>query len=56
MTCFHRIDTDQDEKLCAPELEDWILQKTNEHFDQALQENDHIFKHMDPDGDGGLKM
>jgi len=42
--------------LCNNELEAWILDKTNEHFDEALEENDHIFKHMDPDGDGKLVL
>ncbi|KAL4221289.1 45 kDa calcium-binding protein [Mactra antiquata] len=49
---FAKIDKDSDSKLCFGEVEGWILEKTQEHFDEALQENDHIFEHMDPDGDG----
>ncbi|XP_045163180.2 45 kDa calcium-binding protein-like isoform X1 [Mercenaria mercenaria] len=49
---FAKVDKDSDNKLCMAELEGWIIDKTQEHFDEALQENDHIFKHMDPDGDG----
>lgn len=49
---FVKVDKDSDGRLCIGELEGWIMEKTQEHFDEALEENDHIFKHMDPDGDG----
>ena len=28
------------------------MDKVNSHLDEALEENDHIFKHLDPDNDG----
>ena len=28
------------------------MDKTQEHFDEALEENAHVFKHLDPDGNG----
>ncbi|WAR15391.1 CAB45-like protein, partial [Mya arenaria] len=46
------VDEDADNRLCIPELESWIKKKTEEHFDEGLEENEHIFKHLDPDGDG----
>ena len=33
-------------------MEFWIQEKIRQHFDEALEENSHIFEHMDPDGDG----
>ena len=47
-----RVDTDGDGRLCAPELEAWIRKKTEEHFDEGIDESNHVFKHLDPDGDG----
>lgn len=49
---FHKVDTDADGKMSLVELADWIQDKIRQHFDEALEENAHIFKHMDPDGDG----
>ena len=34
------------------ELENWIVLKINEHFDEAAAENDKIFQMIDTDGDG----
>ena len=47
-----RVDTDQDQKLSFSEIESWITDKIQEHFDEALEENAHVFKHLDPDGNG----
>ena len=49
-----RVDTDQDQKLSFSEIEIWITDKIQEHFDEALEENAHVFKHLDPDGKGIL--
>ncbi|KAH9495901.1 45 kDa calcium-binding protein [Bulinus truncatus] len=50
-----RADLNQDGFLSAEELEKWILNKMLEHFDTAKKENDMIFEHLDPDGDGFIK-
>lgn len=49
---FSKVDTDQDQKLSFSEIEIWITDKIQEHFDEALEENAHVFKHLDPDGNG----
>ncbi|XP_046381232.2 45 kDa calcium-binding protein-like [Haliotis rufescens] len=49
---FFRVDSDKDGHLSEAEMEAWIMQKMDEHFDEALQENEEIFKHLDPDGNG----
>ncbi|XP_022339214.2 45 kDa calcium-binding protein-like [Crassostrea virginica] len=49
---FHKIDVDSDSYIQENELESWILDKINAHMDEAKEENDAIFKHLDPDGDG----
>ncbi|KAK3105428.1 hypothetical protein FSP39_025085 [Pinctada imbricata] len=51
---FYKVDTDADGELSVDELESWIMDKINSHLDEALEENDHIFKHLDPDGDGAV--
>ncbi|RUS79645.1 hypothetical protein EGW08_012592 [Elysia chlorotica] len=50
-----KADLDEDGSLSQPEMEKWIAQKMKEHFDEAKRENEHIFKHLDPDGDGFIK-
>ena len=52
LTHFCRVDSDADGELNSDELEYWIMDKVNAHLDEALEENDHIFKHLDPDSDG----
>lgn len=49
---FYRIDKDTDGYLNEGELDSWILDKINEHMNEAMEENAAIFKHLDPDGDG----
>lgn len=49
---FSKVDTDQDDKLSFSEIEGWIIDRIQEHFDEALEENAHVFKHLDPDGNG----
>lgn len=43
---------DSDGYLSKTELESWIVDKINAHMDEAVEENDDIFRHLDPDGDG----
>ena len=47
---------DSDSYIQENELESWILDKINAHMDEAKEENDAIFKHLDPDGDGMYKL
>lgn len=49
---FNKVDTDSDRHMNLIEIESWIQDKIRQHFDEALEENAHIFTHMDPDGDG----
>ena len=51
LLCF-RVDGDQDGKLSVAELEGWVMSKMEEHFAEATQENEEIFKHLDPDNNG----
>ena len=46
------MDTDKDGQMNLAEMETWILAKVQQHFDEAKEENAHIFEHMDPDKDG----
>ncbi|CAL1528641.1 unnamed protein product [Lymnaea stagnalis] len=48
-------DLDKDGFLSKPEMEKWILNKMMEHFASARKENELIFDHLDPDGDGYIK-
>uniref|UniRef100_A0A4W3IW30 45 kDa calcium-binding protein n=1 Tax=Callorhinchus milii TaxID=7868 RepID=A0A4W3IW30_CALMI len=47
-----RVDANLDKKVSASEMQRWIMQKTEEHFQQAIDENKLHFKAVDPDGDG----
>ena len=49
LTSF-RADLDKDGSLSNSEMEAWVAQKMKEHFAEAEEENEHIFKHLDPDG------
>ncbi|XP_062363648.1 45 kDa calcium-binding protein [Cinclus cinclus] len=49
---FSRVDTNQDKKISAKEMQGWIMEKTEEHFQEAVQENKIHFPAVDPDGDG----
>ena len=46
------MDGDQDGNLTVAELESWVMSKMEEHFAEATQENEEIFKHLDPDNNG----
>ncbi|KAL8574853.1 hypothetical protein ACOMHN_044875 [Nucella lapillus] len=48
----YKVDTDKDGKLSISELEAWVNEKIEEHFSEATEENEEIFKHLDPDNNG----
>ncbi|XP_076472750.1 45 kDa calcium-binding protein-like [Babylonia areolata] len=48
----YKVDSDKDGKLSVAELEAWVNEKMEEHFSEATQENEEIFKHLDPDNNG----
>ena len=52
MTCHFRVDADKDSFVTLPELEEWIIQKVQEHFQEAHQENEKIFHTLDMDKNG----
>ena len=47
-----RVDTDNDNLISQSELEEWIVMKVQEHFDEAKEETDRIFSHLDANKDG----
>lgn len=49
---FEKVDVDSDGLIKDQELEDWIVVKIQEHFDEAVRENENIFLTLDPDKDG----
>lgn len=49
---INKVDSNSDGVLSSSEMEMWILDNMKEHFLEAKKENDNIFKHLDPDGDG----
>ncbi|XP_038629927.1 45 kDa calcium-binding protein isoform X1 [Scyliorhinus canicula] len=49
---FEKVDVNVDKKISANEMQRWIMEKTEEHFQQATEENKLHFKAVDPDGDG----
>ncbi|KFP08421.1 45 kDa calcium-binding protein [Calypte anna] len=48
----HRVDINHDKKIGAKEMQRWIMEKTDEHFQEAVEENKMHFRAVDPDGDG----
>lgn len=47
-----RVDINKDRSVSAKEMQRWIMEKTEEHFQEAMQENKNSFRAVDPDGDG----
>lgn len=41
-----------DRRISAKEMQRWIMEKTAEHFQEAVKENKIHFRAVDPDGDG----
>lgn len=48
----HRVDFNKDRSVSAKEMQRWIMEKTEEHFQEAMVENKNSFRAVDPDGDG----
>ncbi|XP_028849720.1 45 kDa calcium-binding protein [Denticeps clupeoides] len=49
---FTKVDLNQDGSVSAKEMQRWIMEKTQEHFEEAVRENKLSFRAVDPDGDG----
>ncbi|XP_049733534.1 45 kDa calcium-binding protein isoform X2 [Loxodonta africana] len=52
MVIFSKVDVNADRKISAKEMQRWIMEKTAEHFQEAVRENKLHFRAVDPDGDG----
>lgn len=46
------MDFNKDRSVSAKEMQRWIMEKTEEHFQEAMMENKNSFRAVDPDGDG----
>lgn len=46
------MDINKDRSVSAKEMQRWIMEKTEEHFQEAVKENKLSFHAVDPDGDG----
>ncbi|KAM6981548.1 45 kDa calcium-binding protein [Tautogolabrus adspersus] len=49
---FSKVDFNRDRSVSAKEMQRWIMEKTEEHFQEAMVENKNSFRAVDPDGDG----
>ncbi|XP_057685868.1 45 kDa calcium-binding protein [Corythoichthys intestinalis] len=49
---FSKVDFNKDHSVSAKEMQRWIMEKTEEHFQEAMRENKNSFHAVDPDGDG----
>uniref|UniRef100_A0A667X3C6 45 kDa calcium-binding protein n=1 Tax=Myripristis murdjan TaxID=586833 RepID=A0A667X3C6_9TELE len=49
---FTKVDFNKDRSVSAKEMQRWIMEKTEEHFQEAVKENKLSFRAVDPDGDG----
>ncbi|KPP74667.1 45 kDa calcium-binding protein-like [Scleropages formosus] len=49
---FSKVDINKDRSISAKEMQRWIMEKTEEHFQEAVRENKLSFRAVDPDGDG----
>lgn len=47
-----RVDINKDRSVSAKEMQRWIMEKTEEHFQEAVRENKLSFRAVDPDQDG----
>ncbi|XP_069774867.1 45 kDa calcium-binding protein isoform X1 [Narcine bancroftii] len=52
ISIFEKVDSNVDKRISASEMQRWIMEKTEEHFQQAAKENKQYFRTVDPDGDG----
>ncbi|KAM9299680.1 45 kDa calcium-binding protein [Gastrophryne carolinensis] len=49
---FSKVDRNNDKLVSAQEMQRWIMEKTEEHFNEAVKENKLHFQAVDPDKDG----
>ncbi|KAJ8016930.1 hypothetical protein DPEC_G00012470 [Dallia pectoralis] len=49
---FSKVDHNKDKSVSAKEMQKWIMEKTKEHFQEAVIENNKSFQAVDPDKDG----
>lgn len=47
-----RVDSNKDKSVSAKEMQRWIMEKTEEHFQEAMVENKNSFRGVDPDANG----
>lgn len=52
MFLSRRVDFNKDRSVSAKEMQRWIMEKTEEHYQEATVENKNSFHAVDPDGDG----
>ncbi|XP_012589998.1 PREDICTED: 45 kDa calcium-binding protein [Condylura cristata] len=52
MVIFSKVDVNTDRRISAKEMQRWIMAKSAEHFQEAVEENKAHFRAVDPDGDG----
>ncbi|XP_064446240.1 45 kDa calcium-binding protein isoform X2 [Mirounga angustirostris] len=52
MVIFSKVDVNTDRRISAKEMQHWIMEKTAEHFREAIEESKVHFRAVDPDGDG----
>ncbi|XP_036855931.2 45 kDa calcium-binding protein isoform X2 [Manis javanica] len=52
MVIFSKVDVNTDGRVSAKEMQRWIMEKTAEHFQEAVAESKVHFRAVDPDGDG----
>lgn len=52
MVIFSKVDVNTDRRISAKEMQHWIMAKSAEHFQEAVEENKVHFRAVDPDGDG----
>lgn len=50
------MDFNKDRSVSAKEMQRWIMEKTEEHFQEAMMENKNSFRAVDPDGDGEILL
>ncbi|XP_058994195.1 45 kDa calcium-binding protein isoform X2 [Mustela lutreola] len=51
MVLFSKVDVNTDRRISAKEMQRWIMEKTAEHFQEAVEESKVHFQAVDPDGD-----
>ncbi|KAK5924202.1 hypothetical protein CgunFtcFv8_001098 [Champsocephalus gunnari] len=49
---FTKVDSNKDKSVSAKEMQRWIMEKTEEHFQEAMVENKNSFRGVDPDANG----